>query len=148
MTVFLTITLVALFVLAAVTVVRRGGLNKLQPTKAKARIRDRRPQDSAAVKRPRKSTKYHSVTIELDPHPCAAVKAIGGAKLLSHEAPILPVSECDQANCRCRYIHHDDRRGWIRRGYESALGQIAALGAPKDRRSARGRRENDLAEQE
>ena len=52
----------------------------------------------------------HAVSIERDLLPCDAAKALGEKRFLSHEAPDLPLVDCDRDKCTCRYIHHSDRR--------------------------------------
>jgi hypothetical protein len=41
---------------------------------------------------------------------CKAVQQLEDQRYLSGDAPLLPLSECDQAACECTYEHHDDRR--------------------------------------
>ena len=52
----------------------------------------------------------HAVSIERDLLPCNAVTALGDKRFLSHEAPDLPLADCDRDKCTCRYLHHRDRR--------------------------------------
>ena len=58
---------------------------------------------------------FHCVETHHHSQCCQAVKELHGKRFLSAEAPILPVQGCDQANCACDYIHHEDRRVEVRR---------------------------------
>lgn len=84
---------------------------------------------------------YHSVVITAPPSACAAALACGDKRILSTQAPRLPLAECDQPDrCRCVYMHYKDRRAGPRR--EREYGKVPA-GLPKQRRQGRGRRESD-----
>jgi len=76
------------------------------------------------------------------------VKALQGVRLLSAEAPRLPIVGCTMAqNCQCRYQHHEDRRGPSRRSGQrsSSSAQWELTGG--DRRRAVGRRDSDYLEE-
>ena len=53
---------------------------------------------------------YHCIAIRSRGEPCRAARAMAGRRLLSREAPSLPLPGCTSASCRCSYIHYDDRR--------------------------------------
>ncbi len=53
---------------------------------------------------------FHAVAIRPCKDACAAVRALDGKRFLSHNPPFLPLAECDQSMCKCRYEHHTDRR--------------------------------------
>lgn len=53
---------------------------------------------------------FHAVSIRPCRDACAAVRAIEGKRFLSHNPPFLPLADCDQSMCQCRYRHHPDRR--------------------------------------
>ena len=53
---------------------------------------------------------FHAVSIICADDACAAAKELQASRILSKEAPQLPLAECDIADCRCRFAHHDDRR--------------------------------------
>lgn len=44
-----------------------------------------------------------------------------GRRFLSRQAPTLPLKACDQARCKCRYAHHEDRRRGPRRAHELSV---------------------------
>jgi len=77
---------------------------------------------------------------------CAAVRQHDEQVFLSSESPTLPMDGCDVADCRCKYIHLEDRRtGSDRRAH---LGELAGF-LPfnqADRRSVPGRRSVDLVD--
>jgi hypothetical protein len=69
-------------------------------------------QPTSLVARP---PTYHCVEIQGDDPSCASARQLAGRRFLSDEAPALPVPGCDQPHCRCRYVHHEDRRQHDRR---------------------------------
>jgi hypothetical protein len=87
---------------------------------------------------------FHAVSICLDPSPCHSVRQLAGQRILSKEAPILPLPDCDQPNCACRFEHYTDRRAQQnRRDALVALGRLSAVPAEEsveERRSWRDRR--------
>ena len=58
----------------------------------------------------RLSNPWHSVSIIPGPKRCEAVSKMLGERYLSAKAPLLPLKDCTEPNCSCRYKHHDDRR--------------------------------------
>lgn len=91
---------------------------------------------------------YHAVVIRVGREPCEAVAAQSGERLLSAEAPLLPLKDCDRPErCSCRYQHYDDRRQGPRRGDETG---VLSRKDPdqRERRYVRGRREDDAIEDE
>jgi hypothetical protein len=88
--------------------------------------------------------RFHAVSIVPGKQCCAQVQAVQGVRLLSAEAPRLPLVGCTMGpTCQCRYQHHEDRRGGPRRsGLRSPMsGQWVATGG--DRRRSGGRRDSD-----
>ena len=53
---------------------------------------------------------YHSVEIVNESGMCASAKGLKGKRYLSQDAPKLPLPDCENDQCSCRYIHHEDRR--------------------------------------
>jgi hypothetical protein len=88
--------------------------------------------------------KFHAVSIVSGEQCCAQVKALQGVRLLSAQAPRLPIVGCTMGpNCQCRYQHHEDRRGPSRRsGLRSSVSSQWEL-TGGDRRRAGGRRDSD-----
>jgi hypothetical protein len=91
------------------------------------------------------SRQYHSVSIKAGLHQCAAVRKLDGIRIISTEAPSLPLPDCDSVECSCRYEHHDDRRvAGDRRSPFTGGGAWQLIGDPdKDQRSGHDRREDD-----
>ena len=72
---------------------------------------------------------------------CKAVDALGTQRFLSEEAPLLPLSECDNPQgCRCVYEHFDERRDNLRR--ETDVGMPVRLHTD-EKRAGHGRRITD-----
>jgi len=92
------------------------------------------------------SLRFHAVSIVPGAKACAQVKALTNVRLLSLEAPRLPIVGCaNPDSCRCRFEHHDDRRAGPRRsGLRASMQETMSTG--DDRRRSRGRRESDYAE--
>jgi hypothetical protein len=86
--------------------------------------------------------RYHAVSVVGGPSACAAAKELKNVRVLSAEAPRLPLDNCDRPDtCKCAYQKYNDRRGENRR----ADGRGWPLGSQKasDRRRSVGRRETD-----
>jgi hypothetical protein len=85
---------------------------------------------------------YHCVTVNSGTHACAAAEALRGIRLLSAEAPRLPLAECSMPDdCRCTYRHHDDRRTGPRRARDR--NERPEPWPSTDRRRSIGRRATD-----
>ena len=95
-----------------------------------------------------RSTRYHAVTVLPGGCSCSAVAALDGQRFLTREnVPNLPLLECSSANCTCRYVHHEDRRGDNdnRRAAYSMQTEFYGLDAKnRDRRAKQGRRATDV----
>ncbi|HUL12696.1 MAG TPA: hypothetical protein VLU73_11075 [Methylococcaceae bacterium] len=88
-------------------------------------------------KNTRSASLFHAVTIECGMDCCEAVNKLKDKRLLSNEAPLLPLPACDAAQCDCRYVHFNDRRDDDRRHPYTALTEV--LGT-SDQRSGEDRR--------
>jgi hypothetical protein len=91
--------------------------------------------------------KFHAVSIVPGKQCCAQVQAVQGVRLLSAEAPRVPLVGCTMpGQCQCRYQHHEDRRGSPRRTEHrsSKSAQWELTGG--DRRRSVGRRDSDYLE--
>lgn len=65
---------------------------------------------------------YHAVAICCTRNSCPAALDRQFERLLSAEAPLLPLQECDRPDeCECRYQHYEDRRGESRRTSDHGL---------------------------
>jgi hypothetical protein len=86
--------------------------------------------------------KYHCVEVVAGAHACAAAQALKHVKLLSADAPKLPLATCERpVDCGCTYEHFSDRRQGWRRADEHVVNAIAYT--VDERRSGRGRRVTD-----
>lgn len=84
---------------------------------------------------------FHAVSIKLGPNACEAAQSMTGKRFLSGAAPKLPLPNCKNLECKCRFVHHKDRReGQDRR---SPFGQSIASSTgthPKEHRQGDDRR--------
>lgn len=88
--------------------------------------------------------RYHAVTIVPGPTACELVKSLGDVRLLSLEAPRLPLAGCDRSDqCDCRFQHHADRRAGPRRAVDRE--QPGKPAPTRERRLGQGRRETDYS---
>lgn len=125
-----TISILAIIILAGLFVVVRSRENK--PKNRRRSVAD-----------PRATSKFHAVSIKFVGSACEAVRKLEGKRFLSGAAPTLPLPDCDVDACKCRFIHHQDRRaGEDRRsGYRRKL-PGGADGIAVERRK-RGDRRDD-----
>jgi hypothetical protein len=86
---------------------------------------------------------YHAVSIKAGPGCSRTGSSYGGQRYLSTEAPTIPLPTCDARNCRCRYLHHEDRRDESDRRQRSGWHAHAELAKGGDRRGSHGRRVTD-----
>ena len=90
------------------------------------------------------NTAYHAVSIKFDTHACDAAKEMDGRRFLSNAAPRLPLPDCNSLDCRCRFVHHKDRRAKKdRRSPFAAAGFGGGTGSfEKERRERTDRRKD------
>jgi hypothetical protein len=86
---------------------------------------------------------WHAVSIVTTNSSCHTARALRAIRFLSHEAPRLPLAQCNAgSSCPCAYKHYDDRRRQPRRAEE-----LTGLRRPNplktERRQQRGRRSSD-----
>ena len=55
-------------------------------------------------------SQFHAVSLKFPADACDAAKAMEGKRFLSSAAPRIPLPECDSLECKCRFVHHKDRR--------------------------------------
>jgi hypothetical protein len=90
--------------------------------------------------------RYHAVTVVPGPNACAQACALKDVRLLSLEAPRLPIVGCtDPGGCACRFQHHADRRAGPRRNGLRNV-RTEAVADANNRRRLLGRRDSDYAE--
>jgi hypothetical protein len=90
--------------------------------------------------------RFHAISIVAGPNSCAQVKALTDVRLLSVEAPRLPMVGCTNPDgCRCKFQHHDDRRTGPRRsGLRATIQEDWSTDG--NRRRTPGRRDLDSAD--
>jgi hypothetical protein len=88
------------------------------------------------------SNPYHCVSIHYRKDACATVIALDGKRFLSKEAPPLPLAGCDAAACRCKYVHHPDRREDERRTPQAVNRGLVSAAGYTERRAGGDRRRN------
>lgn len=100
----------------------------------------RRPEGAANL---RATSQFHAVSIKFTASACEAAKGMEGKRFLASAAPRIPLPDCDVAECKCRFIHHEDRRaGEDRRsGYRRQL--PGGADTPTTERRKRGDRRDD-----
>ncbi|MEQ9562352.1 MAG: hypothetical protein RLN69_07525 [Woeseiaceae bacterium] len=125
-----TVSILALFVLVAVLIWLRR----------KSELSGERPlpvRPSAAGK----TSAFHAVSIRLGPNACLAAQEMAGKRFLSGAAPRIPLPECDNLECKCRFVHHKDRRAGDERRSPFGQGFTGATGThPKEQRQSEDRR--------
>jgi hypothetical protein len=95
---------------------------------------------------PSKRESYKAVRINPHQHACPAAFERHHRIYLVAEAPLLPLMDCTKSeDCRCGYVHYDDRRQNDRRDI------AVAMKSKKDEKERRdqehyGRRKTDSAE--
>jgi hypothetical protein len=91
--------------------------------------------------------RFHAISIVAGPNACAQVKALTDVRLLSVEAPRLPVVGCtNPGGCSCKFQHHEDRRAGPRRtGLRTSMQED--FSADANRRRSLGRRDVDYADE-
>jgi hypothetical protein len=100
-----------------------------------------RPPTHAGYVNPQR--KWHAVSIVSDGHRCDPVLLLGQQRFLAAEAPRLPLAQCSETRtCKCKYKHHEDRRGATRRR-EDRLGLPLRHPPGSERRVTRSRRAED-----
>jgi hypothetical protein len=93
-----------------------------------------------ATRTPRLS--YHAVSVVGGSSACDAAKLLKSVRVLSADAPRLPLADCGHPEtCKCTYRHYDDRRAGPRRADES--GRLGGTWAMTNRRRSMGRRATD-----
>ncbi len=110
-------------------------------------VRPKRSQltTSSAGRKDRSTTQWRAVKISPGLISCGAAGKLAGKVFLSSESPRLPLDGCSEQNCRCKYVHLDDRRdGGDRRIELGELGAFLPVNQVERRRMG-GRRREDLA---
>jgi len=105
----------------------------------------RRPPLPRRPGKAKPDSKYHAVSLEISGNPCEAATTIKGKRILSSTAPRIPLPECAAPVCKCRFIHHQDRRQASDRRSPYRQSISGDTGEYRKERRHRGdRRNNDL----
>ncbi|MDZ7643904.1 MAG: hypothetical protein U5K76_06595 [Woeseiaceae bacterium] len=90
------------------------------------------------------SNRFHAVSIRFAAGACQASQDLHGRRFLSAAAPLLPLPDCDAAECRCRFVHHKDRRAGDdrRHPFQSGFGG-SSIRIDEERRQRDNRRADD-----
>jgi len=110
------------------------------------RSRETTNKRRAVSRRPGKAQpdpKFHAVSLDFSGNSCEAAKAIKGERILASTAPRIPLSECDVPECKCRFIHHQDRRQAADRRSPYHQSNIGETGKHQKERRHRGDRRNE-----
>lgn len=94
-------------------------------------------------------SQFHAVSLQFASNACDAAKNMKGRRFLSNAAPRIPLTECDAAECRCKFVHHKDRRS--REDRRSPFGKGIGGGETGEHRIEQrqsGERRNDTADDE
>lgn len=136
-TLFIVIVLAILVIAIVLRVATRPGKT----------VRPKRSQlsTSSAGRMDRSSTQWRAVKIAPGLMSCDAAGKLADKVFLSSESPRLPLDGCTEEDCRCKYVHLEDRRDGGDRRIE--LGELSAFLplSQVERRQMSGRRREDLA---
>lgn len=142
-TAYLIIGIVAVIGLALLL---RSGLRKPDSGKFPASGKSR---PTAATRPVAAKNPYRATSIVAGRQACDAVMKLRGKRFLvaAREIPALPLPDCDQPRCTCKYAHHEDRReegGGDRRGPPGLRSELHTHSGKTERREKRrGRRASD-----
>jgi len=127
------VSIVAIVILILLTVLFRR-------TQANTRKRPPRPARPVQAK---PDSQYHAVSIKFAANACEAAMAMAGKRYLSIAAPRIPLPGCDVLECKCRFVHHKDRRGEDERRNTYRQGIGGDTGEHKKEQRHRGDRRNN-----
>ncbi|MDH5500639.1 MAG: hypothetical protein OEY72_06015, partial [Gammaproteobacteria bacterium] len=111
----------------------------------------RRKSDDTAERPPmerpaatKATSAFHAVSIKYGPNACQAAQEMQGKRFLSGAAPRIPLPNCDVLECKCRFVHHTDRRASDDRRSPFGQGMASPTGThPKEQRQGQDRRHED-----
>ena len=88
---------------------------------------------------------FHAVSCRSGAGSCEAVEEINGQRFLVEDAPQLPLDACTKERCKCKYLHHQDRRDddGGRRALYGIQSEFYEYTSKHDRRVKSGRRASD-----
>lgn len=90
---------------------------------------------------------FRAVSINCGSNACHAAQALGEKRFLLGEIAQLPLNDCDVPECKCKFVHHEDRRDVLqgdKRAPSALRSQLYDTSGKVERRSrSRGRRKGD-----
>ncbi len=96
------------------------------------------------MSKPSSPKRWAAVSILATSNSCEAARALMGKRILSAEAPLLPLAQCTQrAICSCKYAKHADRRAGPRRTGEDQGWRRPTPKVDTNQSAGRGRRKTD-----
>ena len=98
----------------------------------------RKPKVRRAVN---KLNPYHSTSIKFEDDACDMVKGFSSRRFLADDSPIIPLPLCRTEDCRCTYIHHEDRRDGI--ADRRCASNLQSENTDWGKRGSQGRRKSD-----
>lgn len=135
-----------LLALAAAAVVAFLLLKRRTPAKAK-KTAGRLPAADRRARPEAEHKPYRATVIVPGAMACDAARELANKPYLDSDksTPPLPLPNCTAPNCRCKYVHRDDRREEdIDRRFESGMQtEIYRTSGHPERRGSRGRRKTD-----
>ncbi len=131
----ITIIILALVVASVMFLIMRSR----GPVEAQARPSVKRTQTDLES-----TGEFHAVSIKYLSSACDAAREMDGKRYLSSAAPRLPLPDCDSLQCKCKFVHHKDRRdGEDRRNpYYGALTSNSTGSREAEQRGTGDRRAN------
>ena len=135
--------LIAIGVIAAVLLLK--GLITPKPAASIANIGRARVTKKTAQNADRARLPYHAVSCRSGAGSCEAMAALEDQRFLVEDAPQLPLEACTKERCKCKYLHHQDRRDndGGRRALYGIKTEFYEYTSKQDRRVKNGRREGD-----
>ena len=105
---------------------------------------NKRPPVASRPGTAKPTSRFHAVTLKFSSKACDAAKSMEGKRFLSSAAPRIPLSEWDSLECKCRFIHHKDRRESEDRRNPYGASIAGDIGEHKpEQRHSRDRRSDD-----
>lgn len=139
-------SVIAIFVVCAAAVLwllRSSDASK-KPGPKPAKVKRVQARVARAKRAASELKPYRAASILPQGCACSSVKAVRGNRYLVAEVPALPLPECNQSHCQCRYVRHEDRRMKDeRRALYSLQSDLYSINEKADRRRGQGRRKSD-----
>jgi hypothetical protein len=139
-------TLIVLGVIAAFILFK--GMITPKPAARAVNSRPDRVTKKTAESTVRERLPYHAISCSSGTGNCEAVEALKGQRFLVEDTPQLPLEACTSERCKCKYLHHQDRRDNDddRRALYGIKSEFYEYTSKQDRRVKRGRRASDWEE--